>query len=324
MGTPEVAATALLQIHSEGIKQNKWEVVACVTQPPRPFGRKRTLRPSPVHTTSDSLSIPVLTPEKATDKDFLDDLAEIKPDLCITAAYGCYLPKRFLSTPPLGTLNIHPSLLPLYRGASPVQRSLENGDPKIGVSVLYTVKAMDAGPVLRRVEVEDDGEKGTSVVLGELFEIGTEALTGVMGDVLEGKVGWEDAETQREEDATKAAMIDVGEGEIKVWDVEAREAKDRIRAFDVWPGCHIWVRIEGEEGERKLKIGKGRVLEGKWAEGEDGAGNAKVGKWGAKVRCKGDTVLELLRVQPEGKKMMDAKSWVNGLGGRGFEVVEKK
>ena len=164
MGTPEVAATALLKIHSSGIAQDKWDVVACVTQPPRPFGRKRLLRPSPVHALSESLSIPVLTPEKATDKGFLEQLEDLEPDLCITAAYGCYLPKRFLETPPLGTLNIHPSLLPLYRGASPVQRSLENGDEKIGVSVLYTVKEMDAGPVLRRVEVDDDGEKGTSEV----------------------------------------------------------------------------------------------------------------------------------------------------------------
>ena len=110
----------------------------------------------------------MLTPEKATDPSFLDELESLKPDLCITAAYGCYLPKRFLSLPPLGTLNIHPSLLPLYRGASPVQRSLESGDEKIGVSVLYTVKKMDAGPVLKKVQVEDDGVKGTSVVLGEV------------------------------------------------------------------------------------------------------------------------------------------------------------
>ena len=87
----------------------------------------------------------------ATDKDFLDQMEALEPDLCITAAYGCFLPRSFLKLPRLGTLNIHPSLLPLYRGAAPVQRSLEAGDTVAGVSVAVTVLEMDAGPILRQV-----------------------------------------------------------------------------------------------------------------------------------------------------------------------------
>lgn len=141
-----------------------------------------------------------------------------------------------------------------------------------------------------------------------------------MPSVLDGTTGWDDATPQAEEDATAAKMISPDEGLIDVKETTAKQAKDRIRAFDMWPGCHIYIRVEGEEEVKKLKIGQGKALEGEW-EGEE---NATVGKWGAKIRCKGNTGLELLKVQPEGKKMMDGKSWVNGLKGKGFSVVAKE
>ncbi len=148
LGTPDVAAKSLEMI-VEGSKAGKagsddpdydgFEVVAVVSQPPAPAGRKMKLTPSPVQVMAESLNIPLYIPTKAKDEDFLAMLEELQPDLCITAAYGNFLPKRFLAIPKHGTLNIHPSLLPLYRGAAPVQRCLERGDAVTGITVAETV-----------------------------------------------------------------------------------------------------------------------------------------------------------------------------------------
>ena len=129
---------------------------------------------------------------QAKDPEFLDDLEQnIKPDLCITAAYGQYLPKRFLATPTYGTVNIHPSLLPRWRGASPVQRSLEANDNPIGVSVLFTVSKMDAGPVISQKEYNVGEEEQATTVLAHLFDVGTDMLLEAIPDVLNGKMTME-------------------------------------------------------------------------------------------------------------------------------------
>ena len=127
LGTPECAARSL-EILSTASSEVGYDLVAVVTQPPAPSGRNKKLTPSPVHILADKLQIPVLCPEKAKDPVFLESLRILQPDLCITAAYGNFLPTTFLQIPKLGTINIHPSLLPKYRGAAPVQRCLENGD----------------------------------------------------------------------------------------------------------------------------------------------------------------------------------------------------
>ena len=171
LGTPEVAAASLQKIYDYARSSSTFELSSVVTQPPRRAGRKKRLQPTPVQLTTESLSpdIKILTPENAKEDDFLSTLESLSPDLMITAAYGCYLPKRFLRIPRLGTVNIHPSLLPRWRGASPVQRSLEAGDEEIGVTVLYTVTAMDAGPIISQVSRPNDGVKGASEEVKKSF-----------------------------------------------------------------------------------------------------------------------------------------------------------
>lgn len=144
LGTPDVAASSLQSLVESSKKDNSpFEIVGVVTQPPKRRKRRGKEEQSPVGLLATELNLPILSPEKAKDDDFLTILeTEMKPDICITAAYGQYLPKRFLKIPKFGTLNIHPSLLPRWRGASPVQRSLEAGDNPVGVSVLFTGKAI--------------------------------------------------------------------------------------------------------------------------------------------------------------------------------------
>lgn len=155
LGTPDVAAISLellLQASRTGESSQgaAFEVVRAVSNPPARAGRKKTLTPCPVQTLAESEGIPVMTPTTARDEAFLAELEALQPDLCVTAAYGQFLPRRFLDIPKCGTLNVHPSLLPRYRGASPVQRCLEAGDAETGVTVAFTVLKMDAGPVVKQ------------------------------------------------------------------------------------------------------------------------------------------------------------------------------
>jgi len=159
LGTPEVAAQSLRRlIDASRADGAVFELSAVVSNPPSKSGRKKQLQASPVHALAEAEGIPVLTPTGLLKKyedsaEFLEQMRELAPDLCITAAYGQFLPKSFLSIPKCGTLNIHPSLLPQFRGASPVPRALEAGVEVTGVTVLFTVFEMDAGPIVGQAEV---------------------------------------------------------------------------------------------------------------------------------------------------------------------------
>ncbi|GJM93528.1 hypothetical protein PR202_ga10091 [Eleusine coracana subsp. coracana] len=152
LGSPQVAASVLdTLLAASGSPEFAFKVAAVVTQPPAAKNRGRKLMPSAVAQLALDRGFPedlIFTPERAGEESFLSDLKEVKPDVCITAAYGNILPQRFLDIPPCGTVNIHPSLLPLYRGAAPVQRALQDGVTETGVSIAYTVRALDAGPVI--------------------------------------------------------------------------------------------------------------------------------------------------------------------------------
>lgn len=271
-----------------------------------------------------------MTPEKISrNEEFLTELEEIyKPDLCITAAYGQYLPKRFLKIPKFGTLNIHPSLLPRWRGASPVQRSLEAGDNPVGVSVLFTVSKMDAGPIVKQVECEIDENDDATKLLPDLFDIGNDLLVDALQDVIDGKITMDNALVQDEEKIVNADMIDSSEGELFVWRDSARSCHNKVRGFSMWPGTFIYVQVGDDQDVEpvKMKIIKSRVLQ--LQEDEDGGeltdeivlGPNK--KDGLRVVCGDGSILELLEVQPVTRKAMDAKSFVNGLRGEVIRWVK--
>eukprot|EP00518_Triparma_eleuthera_P001742 CAMPEP_0182461928 /NCGR_PEP_ID=MMETSP1319-20130603/6362_1 /TAXON_ID=172717 /ORGANISM="Bolidomonas pacifica, Strain RCC208" /LENGTH=352 /DNA_ID=CAMNT_0024661287 /DNA_START=189 /DNA_END=1244 /DNA_ORIENTATION=+ len=321
LGTPDVAATSFKSIvEASRSSSPPFTMIGAVTQPPRHKGRKKILQPTPVHVAAEEEGVRVFTPENAKDEQFLEELEALSPDLCITAAYGCYLPKRFLAIPRLGTVNIHPSLLPRWRGASPVQRSLEAGDEVLGVSVLYTVSKMDAGPVIARVERKNDGVKPASQELEELFSMGTDSLISSLPSIFSGEMTFDTADPQDELAATKAPMIDKSEAVIDFATMSAVEVHNRVRGLELWPGCHFYVEeVSGSGPPRKVKLGRTRVIddEEKLA-GLEGRGVALLPGKGAGlgVLLADGTGLELLTVQPEGKKMMDAKAYANGLTGK--------
>ncbi len=257
---------------------------------------------------------------QAKDPAFLDDLENnIKPDLCITAAYGQYLPKRFLAAPKYGTINIHPSLLPRWRGASPVQRSLEAGDNPVGVTVLFTVSKMDAGPIIYQTEQFIHEDDQATTVLPMLFEMGTNSLLQALPHVLDGLITMETAMPQDETRVVNANMIDAAEAELKVWEDTALVCHNKVRGFSMWPGTFVYMQI-GNDEPTKIKIAKTRVPgESMEATNIIALGNNK--NDGLKLVCSDGTVLEIMELQPVTKKVMDAKSFVNGLRGREVKWV---
>jgi len=324
LGTPEVAATTLRKLHEDSI--GKYEIVTVITQPPKRRRRKGKAEPSPVGAAAEELGLPILSPEKANDKEFLDCLEnEIKPDLFITAAYGQYLPKRFLDTPSLGTVNIHPSLLPKWRGASPVQRSLEAGDNPVGVTVLYTVSKMDAGPIVAQKEeriedVNSDDAKAT-IVLPWLFDIGTELLIEKMPDILSGKMTFDTAQPQDEDLVVQASMIDSSEAEMKPWEETATTLHNRLRGFSMWPGAFMFLEVGEGSDPVKYKILETRLLD-ETTEPTDAIERGPSKKDGLRLVCFDGSILEINRLQPATKKPVDALSFLNGLQGRSVRYVK--
>ncbi|CAJ1949600.1 unnamed protein product [Cylindrotheca closterium] len=323
LGTPEVAATSLKKLYEVSQEDGStFEIVSVITQPPKRRRRKGKLEPSPVGKVAEELELEVISPEKAKDVEFLDHLENIiKPDLCITAAYGQYLPKRFLAAPTHGTVNIHPSLLPRWRGASPVQRSLEAGDNPVGVTVLFTISKMDAGPVIsQKEEMIDENDTATNV-LPHLFDIGTELLVDAMPGLLSGKITMDSATTQDEDSVVQAAMIRPEEAECKPWEESAATIHNKLRGFSMWPGAFVYLEVgEGMEAA-KFKLLETRVLD-ETADATDAVLPGSSKKDGLRLVCSDGSVLEINRLQPATRKPMDALSFVNGLNGKTVRWVK--
>lgn len=329
LGTPAVAATSLQRIWNASLlsrsapaadpKIDQFDVVAVVSQPPAPVGRKRVSTPSPVHALAESLGIDtVLTPSSARDQDFLAALADIKPDLCITAAYGNFLPQKFLDIPCHGTLNIHPSLLPLFRGAAPVPRALEAGVSETGVSVAFTALKMDSGPIVMQKRVALDGSEQAPELLQTLFDMGSDALIESLPSVFSGSA-WELATPQDDAAATDADKLSKDEARLAFVE-SANIVHNKVRAFAGWPGTWgdfiVTDEATGKEEAVRLKIIHSRVVraQGGMCLGVHDVALTKDGELG--IVCDDGSVLAVSSVQPPGKKIMSATAFWNGLRGK--------
>lgn len=303
-----------------------FDIAAVVSQPGRPKGRgaKRVPQPSPVEQLALDSGIAtdrIFCPEKATDKAFLETLASLSPDLCVTAAYGNYLPTKFLAVPRHGTLNIHPSLLPAYRGAAPVQRSLQDGVAVSGVTVLYTVKEMDAGPILAQQKVPIPDDVQAPELLHQLFDLGVELLVSNLEVVWAG-LGEKAATEQDHAAATHAPKLTREEGELD-FAQSAAACHNKVRGFAGWPGTYATFEVvAGDKApeEVELKILRSRVGTGGAApagqEVEFAGGVMRIG-------CADGSVLEVLEVQAPGRRAVAAKDFANGMKGKTLRWLRK-
>lgn len=308
LGTPQVAAEALkILLSSQLIK-----IILVVSQPPSRSSRNGKETPSPTHTLALDAGIPVLTPDSAKNSEFLADLKELEPDLCITAAYGNFLPKDFLNIPKFGTLNIHPSLLPLYRGAAPVQRCIERGDKVTGVTILHTVLAMDAGPILAQEEYLLDNKIKAPELLMELFEKGAHLLLKSLPMLFLNQAHLKEQEHSK---ATKADKISPSEGILNFTE-SAETLHNKVRAFAGWPGTRATILLNHESVNIKVLTTSTQENSLKLAKGEFSFSQ------NALCICCGDgNILKILELQLPGKKALTAKEFQNGLQGKTIKLT---
>lgn len=226
MGTPDFAVPSLTALLDHG--EN---VVAVVTQPDRPKGRGRKLTAPPVKQLALDAGLPVLQPEKIRGQDFLAQLKDFQPDLIVVTAYGRILPGRLLNMPPLGTINVHGSLLPKYRGAAPVQWAILNGDSETGVTIMQMDEGMDTGDILltRKIPIGPDDTAAT--LMTKLADLGGRALTAALGLLRDGKL----APTRQDENLATTAPPLVKTMGLVDWSKPAAEISCQIRGMDPWP-----------------------------------------------------------------------------------------
>jgi methionyl-tRNA formyltransferase len=303
-GTPEFATPPLRALLGEG-----FDVCAVVTQPDRPVGRSRSkLEPSPVKQIAVEEGIPVLQPEKPrSDAAFLAAVRECAPDISIVVAYGNLLSKELIDLPARGTLNIHASLLPAFRGAAPIQASILDGLPETGVTIMRMVPKLDAGPIVHQLTTPiADDETGGELTL-RLSELGALALVEALALMEAGAL------REREQDEAKssyAGKIDRETTRID-WSRPAPEIARRIRAFDPRPGA--WTTHRSAD----LKLYGGRAMQslGSAAAGEVTLIDAN----GMAVAC-GDGTVQVTAIQPSGKRRLSPNELANG---RGIAIGER-
>jgi len=295
MGSPQFAVPPL-----EHLLASRYQVAAVYTQLDKPAGRGRGLLASPVKQAARERGLAVVQPASLKAAGVVEQLGGFEPDVIVVAAFGQILPKTVLALPRLGCINIHPSLLPRFRGASPVASAILAGDDFSGVSLMVMDEGLDTGPVLARAQLPVLARDTTGSLTAKLSWLGAQLL----GEVL---VGWSRGELapqpQNESKATYCHPIAKEEGEID-WRQSARDIWRRVRAFDPWPGCYT--RWRG----RSLKIIEAAPLAGEQA-AEVGRVVALNSKSGFGVAT-GDGILRVYRVQMEGKKAMPAEEFLRG------------
>lgn len=274
-GTPYIASETLSFLLDSGFRP---EVV--VTSPDAPQGRGQHLAPSPTRVLAETHHIPVLTPERLS-ADILEQLSTYNADYAIVVAYGKILPKVLIESFPLGVLNIHYSLLPKYRGASPVEAVLLAGEQTTGVTIQKMVYELDAGDVIAKEETAIESTETTKELRARLIPMGAKLLVATLPTFLE---GGSILEPQNEADATFCARIDKSEGELLLSD-DAQMNWNKYRAYAESPGTYFFVEKNGKRMRVKIKTAK--FVQG---------------------------VFTPLRVVPEGKKETDYAEFVKTIG----------
>jgi methionyl-tRNA formyltransferase len=294
-GTPAFAVPSL-----EALLGSRHRVAALVSQPDRPRGRGQQLQPTPTKAIAEPLGIPVLQPNRIRDEWFLQQLRDLRPDLGVVAAFGRILPDDLLVIPRFGLINVHASLLPRYRGAAPIPRAIMAGERKTGVTIMRIVRELDAGPTYasRAVPIPVDATSGD--VEGVLARIGADLLVDVLDRIDTGRAR---EMPQDEAQATYAPKLTKDEGVID-WTQPARRIHDLVRALQPWPlasttlGESRYVVRRTAFGEGMTDMPAGTVVR---ADGDD-----------LVIACGGGSVLRVLEIQPEGRRVMSAREFLAG------------
>ena len=297
-GTPEFATASLRALIGEG-----FDVVGVVTQPDKAVGRSRSaLQPSPVKKVALAEGIPVLQPARPRGDDaFLAEVTALAPDVSVVVAYGHILPRAVIDLPRLGTLNIHASLLPAYRGAAPIQAAIRDGIGETGVTIMQMVPALDAGPIVHTVRTRIFDDETSLELSLRLSELGANALIEALALLELGKA---QPVPQDERLATYAGKLTRESAQVD-WTLTAHEVSRHIRAYDPKPGAWTTVRGGGVKlfgvriAPRGTTHAAGEVL--------------AIDDAGLLVAC-GAAAVRVLAVQPSGKRQLSPADWAHGRG----------
>jgi methionyl-tRNA formyltransferase len=301
MGTPPFAAVCLQALLDDGR-----DVAAVVSQPDRPAGRGRRMHRSAVAELADSHDIEVLQPDRAGDPEFVERLEAIAPDLAVVVAYGRILPNRVLDLPRLGCINAHASLLPLLRGAAPIQHAILQGHERTGVTIMQISQRMDAGDMLRTGELEITDQDDTASLAAKLAELSARLLQQTLDDVGAGRLS---PVSQDESLATYAAPITAEHARIN-WSDSAETCERRVRAVRPRPGAFTF------DGATRLKVLQSRVCVDAPSEASvpSDSGTAFAIDGDALLVSCGQGVLAIDTLQPEGRRPMSGADYQRGSG----------
>jgi len=297
-GTPVTAVPSLDLL----LQSDRHEVVAVVTRPDRPAGRGRTLTPSPVRVRAAEAGIEVLTPERASDPQFLERLRELSPDCCPVVAYGALLKPEALAIPKHGWVNLHFSLLPAWRGAAPVQHALLAGDDVTGASTFLIEEGLDTGPVFGTFTTTIGAHETTGDLLGRLDVDGAGLLLATLDGIADGSLV---AQPQPADGESYAPKLTVDDARID-WSAPALRIDRLVRACTPDPGA--WTTLR----DRRVKLGPVRIVAD--GPGDDAVpGTIRTTNADDVVVATGSAWVRLDDVRPEGKPVLSAASWVRGL-----------
>lgn len=292
-GTPAFAVPALRAL----IDSAAWRPVAVLTQPDRGAGRGRKISFGPVKQLAVDAGIPILQPTSLKQPDTQAALAEHRPELLVTAAYGLLLPRAVLDMPALGCWNLHASLLPRWRGASPINQAILAGDAQTGISLMQMEAGLDTGPVI----LQRATPIGPAETAGELHDrlaaMAAEVLVEGIGRLEDGSLP--PARPQDDALATHAPLIRKSDAEID-WQSTAAEIDRMVRAYQPWPVA--WGALDGTSG---IRIHRARPVEG------SGSPGSILEQTGRLVVACGEEALEILELQAPGRKRVSARDWLN-------------
>lgn len=299
MGTPAFSAPILRMLHEEG-----YEILAVVTQPDRPVGRKKVLTPPPVKEEALALGLPIIQPEKLRGSEELQQILALNPDLVVTAAFGQILPKELLDAPRLGCINVHASLLPAYRGGAPIHQAIIDGQAQTGVTIMYMAEKLDAGDIISQRAIAIEETDHTGGMFDKLSAVGRELLKETLPSLINGT----NTRTVQDEALVTFASNISREQELIDWNKDARTLYNQVRGLHPWPVAYT----KFEEANFKIwwaQVGKTSTTA---APGEV----VKIEKDHFEVATGDGSTLALYDVQPAGKKRMTAEDYLRGTGSK--------
>ncbi|WP_026574835.1 methionyl-tRNA formyltransferase [Bacillus sp. UNC438CL73TsuS30] len=299
MGTPDFSVPVLRRIIDDG-----YEVIGVVTQPDRPVGRKKVLTPPPVKIEALKHKIPVYQPERIREKEELEKILALEPDLIVTAAFGQILPKALLEAPSLGCINVHASLLPELRGGAPIHYAIIQGKKKTGITIMYMVEKLDAGDILTQVEVPITDADNVGTLHDKLSKAGADLLSETIPKLLA------DSLTPiPQEDAAASFASNIKREQEKIdWGKTGEEIYNHIRGLNPWPVA--FTLMNGQV----LKIWEAEKVSG--TKSEIPGIIVGIEPDGLVVSTGNKTAIKITELQPSGKTKMTGKDFLRGAGSK--------